>query len=399
MNLTTDVQQAQTAKPVTKWNGKELPANGVGNFASLLQYLVQPLAEGVQNPSLDQQAIPTEGETNLEVKPLLEQLTAQPEKVLQLLEQPEVEDIIHDPKKATELIQFIKTIQDGQPGKAMELFEQFPASLQQVLATVMSTVVAKEHVKGNDLPAGLNAPVIQATDVSGTVGPFPVMPVVTAVSAVPQTNPTLMNAPGTKKEAVMPLLSNRLVSSEQTTPTLKTNVMTKKVIESIQVAADPEGKEQPSPLTGLKFERMNGVLGVGVRPSVMQPNVDEQLTSRIEAAMKQAPFLKGADGSTRMSIRLYPEQLGEVVIQLDKKDGLLTVKLFAATEQAKQMLDQQLGKLHTSLQPQAPLVKVETGMLASSVKDFEQGLPQERRERQQEEPAPYEEELEEDEDD
>ena len=389
MNL-TDVQQAQTAKPVTKWNGKELPANGVGNFASLLQYLVQPLAEGVQNPSLDQQTIPTEGETNLEVKPLLEQLTAQPEKVLKLLEQPEVEGMIHDPKKATELIQFIKLIQDGQQGQAMELFEQFPVSVQQVLAAAVSTVIGvdKENVKSNELPVGMNTPVIRMTDTPGI-----------ALSTPPVSNPTLVDSTGIKKDAVVTPFSNRLVLPEQNTPTLKTSVMTKKVIESIQIAADPEGKDQPSALTGLKFERMNSALGVGVRPSVMQPSVDDQLTSRIEAAMKQAPFLKGADGSTRMSIRLYPEQLGEVVIQLDKKDGLLTVKLFAATEQAKQMLDQQLGKLHTSLQPQAPFVKVETGMLASSVKDFEQGLPQERRERQQEEPAPYEEELEEDEDD
>ncbi|QNR21468.1 flagellar hook-length control protein FliK [Exiguobacterium sp. Helios] len=390
MNLTTDVQQAQTAKPVTKWNGKELPANGVGNFASLLQYLVQPLAEGVQNPSLDQQTIPTEVETNLEVKPLLEQLTAQPEKVLKLLEQPEVEGMIHDPKKATELIQFIKLIQDGQQGQAMELFEQFPVSVQQVLAAAVSTVIGvdKENVKSNELPVGMNTPVIRMTDTPGI-----------ALSTPPVSNPTLVDSTGIKKDAVVTPFSNRLVLPEQNTPTLKTSVMTKKVIESIQIAADPEGKDQPSALTGLKFERMNSALGVGVRPSVMQPSVDDQLTSRIEAAMKQAPFLKGADGSTRMSIRLYPEQLGEVVIQLDKKDGLLTVKLFAATEQAKQMLDQQLGKLHTSLQPQAPFVKVETGMLASSVKDFEQGLPQERRERQQEEPAPYEEELEEDEDD
>lgn len=389
MNL-TDVQQTQTAKPVTKWNGKELPANGVGNFASLLQYLVQSPAQSGQKTSLDQQTIPTEGTTNLEVKPLLEQLAAQPEKILQLLEQPEVEDLTQDPKKTTELIQFIKTVQDGQQGQAMELFEQFPASLQQVLATVMSTVVgvAKEHVKSNELPVGMNTPVIRMTDATGI-----------AVSASPVSNPTLVDSTGVKKDATVTPFSNRLVLPEQNTSTLKTNVMTKKVIESIPVAADPEGKEHLSLLTGLKMERMTSAGSAIVPQPVMTTSVDDQLMSRIEAAMKQAPFLKGADGSTRMSIRLYPEQLGEVVIQLDKKDGLLTVKLFAATEQAKQLLDQQLGKLHTSLQPQAPLVKVETGMLASSVKDFEQGLPQERRERQQEEPAPYEEELEEDEDD
>jgi len=396
MNL-TDVQQTQTAKPLTKFNGKELPASGVGNFASLLQYLVQPSVETGQNHSLDSQTMPTEGTTDLEVKPLVEQLTAQPEKVLQLLEQPDVEKMTHDSKKAMQLIQFIKTIQDGQSGQALELFEQFPASIQQVLTAAMSTVVgtAKEHVKVNELPVEKNAPVTHKTDPSGTILPSPLMSV-PLVAALP---PALSDDGVVKKEAIVPSILNRLVSSEPSTPFLKAAGLTKKGIESMPMIADPEGKEQPAPLTGLKLERMTSVGPAIVRPQVMHSSVDEQLTSRIEAAMKQAPFLKGADGSTRMSIRLYPEQLGEVVIQLDKKDGLLTVKLFAATEQAKQLLDQQLGKLHTSLQPQAPLVKVETGMLAASVKDFEQGLPQERRERQQEEPTPYEEELEEDEDD
>lgn len=167
----------------------------------------------------------------------------------------------------------------------------------------------------------------------------------------------------------------------------------------MKVVADPEGKEQPVALTGLKIDRMTLATSTLTRNLVPNSSVDEQLANRIEASLKQAPFLKGADGSTRMSIRLYPEQLGEVVVQLDRKEGMLTVKLFAATEQAKQLMDQQLGKLHTSLQAQAPLVKVETGLLASTVKEFEQGLPQERRERQQEESVPYEEEPEEDEDD
>lgn len=399
MNL-TDVQQTQTAKPLTKFNGKELPASGVGNFASLLQYLVQPSVETGQNTPLDPQTMPAEGTMNLEVKPLVEQLTAQPEKVLQLLEQPDVEKMTHDSKKAMELLHFIKTIQDGQPGQALELFEQFPASIQQVLTAAMSTVVGttKEQVKANELPVGMNTPVIHKMDPSGTTLPSPILALPT-VTAVPVNNPMLTEAAVVKKEIVVPSSSNRLVSSESPASILKTAGLTKKGVEPIPVVADPEGKEQPAPLTGLKLERMTSAGPAIVRPPVMHSSVDEQLTSRIEAAMKQAPFLKGADGSTRMSIRLYPEQLGEVVIQLDKKDGLLTVKLFAATEQAKQLLDQQLGKLHTSLQPQAPLVKVETGMLAASVKDFEQGLPQERRERQQEEPTPYEEELEEDEDD
>lgn len=389
MNL-MDVQQAQTAKPVTKLNGKDIPVNGVGNFASLLQYLVQPMAEAGQNTLPEQQVLPVDATNNSEVKALIVQLSAQPEKVLQLLDQPELEGVTQDPKKTTELLQFIKTMQEGQGEQAMDLFQQLPTAVQQTIVAALSSVLGV--VKENGLPKdGQAVPVNTVTNVpSDTKKSF-------VTKTIPSTVETMLT--NTSKPVVSTPIVKPLTPTETDGVTAKSWNTVKKGLESLPVVADPKGNEQPVSLNGLKLDRLTVAAPVLSRTSPTTPTVDEQLATRIEAALKQAPFLKGADGSTRMSIRLYPEQLGEVVVQLDRKEGLLTVKLFAATEQAKQLMDQQLGKLHTSLQPQAPLVKVETGLLASSVKEFEQGLPQERRERQQEDPVPYEEELEEDEDD
>lgn len=386
MNL-MDLQQVQTAKPITKLNGKDIPATGVGNFASLLQYFAQTATAGSENVSQEQNTTPVESMNEAEVEQFVLQLAKQPEQVLQLLDQPALEELKQDPKKAMELIQFIKTMQEGQGEQALDLLQQVSPPVQQAIVAAVSSIVS--GIKENASPKeAIGNPVIRAN-----VDPKAVL----LFNTLPAVNPAVIAKTG-EKSADSPIL-NRPVSAELMGNTVKTWIEGKKGLEPMKVVADPEGKEQPVALTGLKIDRMTLATPTLTRNLVPNPSVDEQLANRIEAALKQAPFLKGADGSTRMSIRLYPEQLGEVVVQLDRKEGMLTVKLFAATEQAKQLMDQQLGKLHTSLQAQAPLVKVETGLLASTVKEFEQGLPQERRERQQEESVPYEEEPEEDEDD
>lgn len=386
MNL-MDLQQVQTAKPITKLNGKDIPATGVGNFASLLQYFAQTATAGSENVSQEQNTTPVESMNEAEVEQLVLQLAKQPEQVLQLLDQPALEELKQDPKKAMELIQFIKTMQEGQGEQALDLLQQVSPPVQQAIVAAVSSIVSV--IKENASPKeAIGNPVIRAN-----VDPKAVL----LFNTLPAVNPAVIAKTG-EKSADSPIL-NRPVSADLMGNTVKTWIEGKKGLEPMKVVVDPEGKEQPVALTGLKIDRMTLATPTLTRNLVPNSSVDEQLANRIEAALKQAPFLKGADGSTRMSIRLYPEQLGEVVVQLDRKEGMLTVKLFAATEQAKQLMDQQLGKLHTSLQAQAPLVKVETGLLASTVKEFEQGLPQERRERQQEESVPFEEEPEEDEDD
>lgn len=386
MNL-MDLQQVQTVKPITKLNGKEIPATGVGNFASLLQYFAQTATTGPENVSQEQNATPVESMNEAEVEQLVLQLAKQPEQVLQLLDQPALEELKQDPKKTMELIQFIKTMQEGQGEQALDLLQQVSPPVQQAIVAAVSSIVGV--IKENASPKEVAGHPIIRTNVDPKA--------TLLLNTLPAANPAVIAKTG-QKSADSPVL-NRPVSAELMGNTVKTWIEGKKGLEPMKVVADPEGKEQPVALTGLKIERMTLATPTLTRNLIPNSSVDEQLANRIEAALKQAPFLKGADGSTRMSIRLYPEQLGEVVVQLDRKEGMLTVKLFAATEQAKQLMDQQLGKLHTSLQAQAPLVKVETGLLASTVKEFEQGLPQERRERQQEESVPYEEEPEEDEDD
>ncbi|MFL9650790.1 flagellar hook-length control protein FliK [Exiguobacterium chiriqhucha] len=112
-------------------------------------------------------------------------------------------------------------------------------------------------------------------------------------------------------------------------------------------------------------------------------SLPENMQARIEAALQRAPFKSGADGSKVFTVRLYPEQLGELVVKLERQNGELVVKLFASNQEAKQLLQSQLGQLQQTLQPANPNVRVEVNLTQqaletknSSFNEFDQPEPE-----------------------
>lgn len=91
-------------------------------------------------------------------------------------------------------------------------------------------------------------------------------------------------------------------------------------------------------------------------------SLPENLQARIEAALQRAPFRSGADGSKVFTVRLYPEQLGELVVKLERQNGELVVKLFASNQEAKQLLQSQLQQLQQTLQPLSQHIRVELSL-------------------------------------
>ena len=96
-------------------------------------------------------------------------------------------------------------------------------------------------------------------------------------------------------------------------------------------------------------------------------SLPENIQARIEAALQKAPFRSGADGSKAFTVRLYPEQLGELVVKLERHNGELVVKLFASNQEAKQLLQSQVQQLHQTLQPLSQNVRVEINLTQQAV--------------------------------
>lgn len=340
-----------------------------GQFASLLDYLTKM-------PTTMQMATdaePVEQATEASQLPeWIQQLADQPDELLSLLKQPEIEALKQEPKKMEQLLAFVKRLLEGHVEQANEQFEQLPPLLQQFVVQTMTSDTVKSKT---DMTNDLRQNSVHA--VENRVSALPVK------QTLPQSN--------VSQEAVKPAV---LLVADQTTGKTPLPVTFDSLLRKSMMPIDSEGKVVPLPMS---LPLYKGAHVQTIRPVPLP--VPEQVQQRIEAALQQAPFLKGADGSTRLSIRLYPEQLGEVVVQLDRKEGALTVKLFASTEQAKQSIEQQLGKLQTVLHQQTPVVKIETGMLASSAREFQQSFTRDQQEQEtpyQETPAPVEEEEEED---
>lgn len=372
MNMTEVTQPSSSTLNTGIGKKGEMTTVG-GQFASLLDYLTK-LPTTLPSPV---SANSTSLEIKVETQPLpdwIQKLVDQPDELLSLLKQPEVEALKQEPKKMEQLLAFVKQLLEGNVEQAKSQFDQLPPLLQQVVLQTVSndTIKTKDHH-----PNSLKQPSLST--IEGDISALPVK------QTLPQTGPI-----------VETLKSDTVVVADQAKGKTPLPLAFASLMRKTTMPIDPEGKVAPLPMSMPIYK---GATVQQIRPVPLP--VPEQIQQRIEAALQQAPFLKGADGSTRLSIRLYPEQLGEVIVQLDRKEGALTVKLFASTEQAKQTIEQQLGKLQTALHQQTPVVKIETGMIASSAREFQQSFTRDQQEHEspyQETPVPVEEEEEEDDD-
>lgn len=77
--------------------------------------------------------------------------------------------------------------------------------------------------------------------------------------------------------------------------------------------------------------------------SVHQPNA-RQFMRDFGNMLAKANF-STALNSNKLLVRLYPEELGSLRIELLQKDGIMTARMLASTMQAKEMLDSQLHSL------------------------------------------------------
>lgn len=114
-------------------------------------------------------------------------------------------------------------------------------------------------------------------------------------------------------------------------------------------------------------------------------SLPENLQARIESALQKAPFQSGADGSKVFTVRLYPEQLGELVVKLERHNGELVVKLFASNQEAKQLIQSQVQQLQQTLTPHSQNVRVEVNLTQQAL-DAKSTMPDGSEQSEQEQP-------------
>ncbi len=123
----------------------------------------------------------------------------------------------------------------------------------------------------------------------------------------------------------------------------------------------------------------------------------EQFIEKFTQTLGNSSLVKNPNG-TRLLIKLYPEQLGALRIELLQQNGVLTAKIVSATQAVKELLEQNSHQLKQAFGQQQLLVeKIDITSPESKQQLFEKGTHQQEqkqeRKQDQEEERAFEEEI------
>ena len=97
-----------------------------------------------------------------------------------------------------------------------------------------------------------------------------------------------------------------------------------------------------------------------------KPAQSEALIKEMQAIMNKAQ-ISNVQGITRLTLKLYPENLGTIRIELVQNDGVLTARLLASTAHGRELLDSQAHQLKQAFVQQN--IQIERLDIAQSLQD------------------------------
>lgn len=117
-------------------------------------------------------------------------------------------------------------------------------------------------------------------------------------------------------------------------------------------------------------------------PKGEQTVSQEEFVKQFENILSKANF-SGTNGVNKLLIRLNPEHLGSLRIELIQKDGMLSAKILATTSQAKDMLENQIHGLKQALSGQNIQIEISQAFNAFNSEKFSQKDAEEHNEQQE----------------
>ncbi|GEL06659.1 flagellar hook-length control protein FliK [Salisediminibacterium halotolerans] len=96
------------------------------------------------------------------------------------------------------------------------------------------------------------------------------------------------------------------------------------------------------------------------QPQQSERTSQEQLIRQFQNLLSRSSFQQLNNGLQQLNIKLHPESLGRLDIQLQQVNGMMTAKLMTSTQSARELLDGQLQSLRNAFQAQnIPVEKIE----------------------------------------
>ncbi len=147
--------------------------------------------------------------------------------------------------------------------------------------------------------------------------------------------------------------------ANQTTYRSDTTVTSKDVLKWVRAALDQTNvvKDNAANTFGQMFsqqqtsstiEQLQIQLGQHVETT---EQVNEQLLTQFEKAISQSRFIQNLSGNNQLLLKLTPESLGTILVELTEMDGEMLVKLTASSQMAKEALEANVRELRNMFAP------------------------------------------------
>lgn len=187
----------------------------------------------------------------------------------------------------------------------------------------------------------------------------------------------IIDTPSSPQILKQPIIQTQMVV-KQTTQSVQPEIVT----ETIEITSNVQG----STTTMIQTK----VESVSITLPTEKAAQSEEFIKELQKVMNRVQFGQ-AGGANRLVLKLFPEQLGTIRIELIQKDGMLTTKILASTALGKEMLDSNSSQLRQSFAGQnIQLEKLEiTQALQESVRqeknqNFQQSFKQQEQQQHQE---------------
>lgn len=120
--------------------------------------------------------------------------------------------------------------------------------------------------------------------------------------------------------------------------------------EAPRVSAPAPGNTQENAVSGLS-PRMDPPVAATAQPQTAPalPQAPEIAPPIADQAIKSVRYLAAREGEQRMTVRLVPESLGEMRVELRSHDGELSVRIVSANSAVRETLQAQIHELRQSL--------------------------------------------------
>ena len=191
-------------------------------------------------------------------------------------------------------------------------------------------------------------------------------------------------------KTIQPILSQFANQLEQKTiqPEVKQPVQIPPAMQHMirftteQPAADTKQQDQQSKPSEVVTPQ-SAITQSEVRPAFQLTAAEKVSESRSEALMKEFQAILNranfgqTNGMNRISIKLYPEHLGQVRIELLEVNGVMTARILASSAMAREMLDSKMHQLRNAFNQQnlqVDRIELSQTLQESSKNDREQAF-------------------------